>query len=57
MENKISKEIKLMDMLDDSVSSFFNLEGTTDEDRKEFVKYIRECEKVLALVCIRNMDL
>ena len=57
MENKISKEIKLMDMLDDSVSSFFNLEGVTDEDRKEFVKHIRECEKVLALVCIRNMDL
>jgi hypothetical protein len=57
MENKISKEIKLMDMLDDSVSSFFSLEGTTDEDRKEFVKHIRECEKILALVCIRNMDL
>ena len=57
MENKISKEIKLMDMLDDCVSSFFNLEGTTDEDRKEFVKHIRECEKILALVCIRNMDL
>jgi hypothetical protein len=57
MENKISKEIKLMDMLDDSVSSFFSLEGTTDEDRKKFVKHIRECEKILALVCIRNMDL
>lgn len=56
MINKIGEEIKLMDMLDDCVSNFFKLNGITDEDKKEFIKHIRECQKTLALVSFRNIE-
>lgn len=57
MNKKIIKEIELMDMLDDCVSDFFKLNGITDEDKKDFVKHIRECQKTLALISIRNAKL
>lgn len=52
----IKKETELMDTLDNCVSQFFSLEGVTPEDKKEFVKFIREAQKTLALVSIRNIE-
>ena len=52
----IKKETELMDTLDNCVSQFFSLEGITPEDKKEFVKFIREAQKTLALVSIRNIE-
>lgn len=52
----IKKETELMDTLDNCVSHFFSLEGITPEDKKEFIKFIREAQKTLALVSIRNIE-
>ena len=53
----IKKETELMDTLDNCVSQFFSLEGITPEDKKEFIKFIREAQKTLALVSIRNIEI
>lgn len=53
----IKKETELMDTLDNCVSHFFSLEGITPEDKKEFIKFIREAQKTLALVSIRNIEI
>lgn len=50
------KETELMDILDNCVSNFFSIEGITPEDKKEFIKFIREAQKTLALVSIRNIE-
>ena len=53
----IKKETELMDTLDNCVSQFFSLEDITPEDKKEFIKFIREAQKTLALVSIRNIEI
>ena len=52
----IRKEIEIMDMLDNCVSEFYRLENANSRDKSEFVEFIREAQKTLALVGCRNLE-
>lgn len=53
---RIQNEVKIMDMLDDCVSQFFMLEGTNSKEKDEFVEFIRQAQKTLALISFRNLE-